>query len=231
MKIKHIMINGASSGIGAALSQLVAEQGHKLSLCGRSETKLAKVLTSIPSESLIHAEHFCVSEQSRITNFCQKAQVKLNVDVLINCVGINQSREDAVGVAEETLDWHMKINCYAPLAFINQLAPNMQSRKSGVILNVLSTVCLFSNPGIAVYSASKAALDSYTKVMRKELRTDNVKVLSIYPGGVDTDFREAERPNYLSALDIAHAIENMISTNGKANIHELVIRPTSEENY
>jgi len=67
--------------------------------------------------------------------------------------------------------------------------------------------------------------------MRKELRTDNIKVLSIYPGGVDTEFREAKRPNYLSAEDVADAIVNMLSTSDKANIHELVIRPSSEENY
>jgi short-subunit dehydrogenase len=231
MKSMHVLINGASSGIGAALCSILAEQGYKLSLCGRSETKLLKVINSIPRGSLIHSESFCVSDQSRIAQFCEQADEKQNIDALINCVGINQSREQAVGVSIDTLDWHMKINCYAPIEFINQVAPLMQSRKNGVVLNVLSTVCLFSNPGIAVYSASKSALDSYTKVMRKELRADNVKVLSIYPGGVNTDFREAQRPNYLSAEDVADAIVNMLATSDKAHIHELVIRPTIEENY
>ncbi|PKI16650.1 SDR family NAD(P)-dependent oxidoreductase [Colwellia sp. 12G3] len=236
MSAKHILINGASSGIGAVLAKLLAAQGHKLSLCGRSATKLSSVInslptSSLPSGSLVHSESFCVSDHSRIAQFCQQASEKLNVDVIINCVGINQSRESAVGVAKDTLDWHMQINCYAPIEFINQLAPSMQSHKAGVILNVLSTVCLFSNPGIAVYSATKAALDSFTKVMRKELRSDNIKVLSIYPGGVDTDFREAQRPNYLSAEDVADAIATMLSTSDKAHIHELVIRPAIEDNY
>ena len=231
MESQHIVINGASSGIGAALSKLLAEKGHKLSLCGRSESKLSIVTNSLPPGSLVHEESFCVSDPSRIEQFCQHASDKLNVDVLINCVGINQSREAAVGVSRKTLDWHMQINCYAPIEFINQLAPSMQSRQAGVILNVLSTVCLFANPGIAVYSATKAALDNYTKVMRKELQADNIKVLSIYPGGVDTDFRAAERPNYLSALDIADAITYMLTASDKAHIHELVIRPTIESNY
>ncbi|NQY37611.1 MAG: SDR family oxidoreductase [Alteromonadaceae bacterium] len=231
MKSRHIVINGASSGIGAALAKLLAEQDYKLSLSGRSEDKLSAVIHSLPASSLVHAESFCVSDHKRIEQFCQQASNKLNVDGLINCVGINQSREQAVGVSKQTMDWHMQINCYAPIEFINQLAPLMRSRKAGVIVNVLSTVCLFANSGIAVYSASKAALDSYTKVMRKELRSDNIKVLSIYPGGVDTDFRQAQRPNYLSAADVAEAIANMLSTSDKAHVHELVIRPASEENY
>jgi len=231
MLSKHIMINGASSGIGAALSQVLAKQGHKLSLCGRSETKLSTIINTLPVESLIHSESFCVSDHSRIEQFCQQASHNSKVDVLINCVGINHSREPAVGVNKNILDWHMQINCYAPIEFINQLAPLMQLRQGGIILNVLSTVCLFANPGIAVYTASKAALDSYTKVMRKELHADNIKVLSIYPGGVNTNFRTDERPNYLSAQDIADAIANMLSTSNNAHIHELVIRPTVEENY
>lgn len=231
MKSRHVLINGASSGIGAALSQLLAKQGYKLSLCGRSESKLLTVTNTLPANSLVHVDNFCVSDHSRIEQFCQQSSAKLTVDILINCVGINQSRESAVAIAKYTLDWHMQINCYAPIEFINQLVPAMQLRQSGVLLNVLSTVCLFSNPGLAVYSASKAALDSYTKVMRKELRSDNIKVLSIYPGGVDTDFRGAQRPNYLSAQDVAEAIVTMLSTSDKAHIHELVIRPKSEENF
>ncbi|MEW6997814.1 SDR family NAD(P)-dependent oxidoreductase [Colwelliaceae bacterium BS250] len=231
MAPQHILINGASSGIGAALARLLTKQGHKLSLCGRSDTKLATVITSLPADSLVHTESFCVSNHHRIEQFCQQASDKQNIDVLINCVGINQSRESAVGVAKDTLDWHMQINCYAPIEFMNQLAPAMQLRQSGILLNVLSTVCLFANPGIAVYSATKAALDSYTKVLRKKVRADNIKVLSIYPGGVDTDFREAQRPNYLSSADVADAIANMLATSDKAHIHELVIRPSSEENY
>ncbi len=62
MLSKHIMINGASSGIGAALSQVLAKQGHKLSLCGRSETKLSTIINTLPVESLIHSESFCVSD-------------------------------------------------------------------------------------------------------------------------------------------------------------------------
>jgi len=231
MKAKHFLVNGASSGIGAALVKLLCEQGHKVSVCGQNKDKLLAVTASLPSNLIVHSDNFCVSDHEKISVFCHSANNKLAVDVLVNCVGINQSRSPALGISKESLDWHMQINCYAPIAFINQLAPSMKASDHGLILNVLSTVCLYANPNIAAYTASKSAFDSFSKVLRKELRADNIKVLSIYPGGVNTDFREADRPNYLSAIDVAESMMNMIFTSDKVNIHELVIRPKVEENF
>ena len=67
--------------------------------------------------------------------------------------------------------------------------------------------------------------------MRKELAAEHIKLLSVYPGGVDTDFREASRPEYLTAKDVAEAIMAMLNTGPSAHIHELVIRPESERNF
>jgi short-subunit dehydrogenase len=125
----------------------------------------------------------------------------------------------------------MKINFFAPLRFIELVLPNMLSNRKGVVLNVLSTTCLYSNSGTSQYSASKSALDSYSKVLRKELHGLGIKVLSLYPGGINTDFREQNRAEYLSAEDVADAILNMLFTKSNVHIHEMVIRPESENNF
>ncbi|MBU2882803.1 SDR family oxidoreductase [Psychrosphaera sp. B3R10] len=227
----HILITGASSGIGKALSILLSKDGHTLSLCGRSKQKLASTLTQLELPAANHAS-FCISDFEAVNDFCVNSiEHSGAIDVLINCAGLNSARGAGHELPINELDWMMKINCYAPIQFMQSVLPDMIARQQGFVINVMSTTCLFSNPGIAGYSASKAAFDSYTKIMRKELRENNIKVSSIYPGGVDTDFRETSRPQYLSPYDVAVAIKHVIDMPENVQPHELVIRPQCEENF
>lgn len=228
----HILLTGASSGIGRAVAVALAAQGHSLSLCGRDPAKLTQTLALLPKDTAVFSKAFSVTETAAISQFCHQATQKFGqVDVLINCAGGNSSRSAATEPDWSALEQMMQLNFYAPLHFIQQLVPGMQQQGKGIVLNVLSTVCLFSNPGISAYSASKAALDSYSKVLRKELNGTGVKVLSLYPGGVDTEFRVASRPDYLSAEEVADAIQLMLASSAKAHIHELVVRPAIETNF
>ncbi|OKY25205.1 SDR family oxidoreductase [Thalassotalea sp. PP2-459] len=229
---KHLLITGASSGIGRALAILAENHHCKLSLCGRNENKLTQTLKELKRSSNTVADSFCITENSSFKRFLSKANAKHgDVDVLVNCAGLNNIRKQAQDINTEELALIMDVNFYAPVQCINSVLPQMLSRERGTIVNVLSTVCLFSNPGIAAYTASKAALDSYTKVMRKEIKHQGVKMLSIYPGGVDTYFRDNSRPDYLSAEEVAKAIFQQINTDNNTHIHELVIRPHCEENF
>lgn len=173
-----------------------------------------------------------MSNYVSIEDFAKRAEDCFGaVDVLINCAGLNSARAPAHLLEQNDFDWMLTINCHAPITLMQAVIPTMQQRKQGIIINVLSTTCLFANPGIAGYSASKAALDAYTKVMRKELRADGIKVLSVYPGGVNTNFRAADRPEYLEAKEVAHAIHNLLAAGANTHIHELILRPGCEENF
>ncbi len=228
----HILITGASSGIGQALAIQAAKKGYKLSLCGRNPDKLAKTLNLLPDGSQVYQDTFCVTDHQKINEFVKQAKLKNGpIDLLINCAGLNNARGQGHEIDISALDWMMQINCYAPIAFCQAVVPQMKAQQSGKIVNILSTVCLYANPGIAAYSASKSAFDSYTKVMRKELRADNIHFMSVYPGGVDTEFREAQRPQYLTAKAVATAILNNLNTDGNTHIHELILRPQVEENF
>ncbi|WP_096086959.1 SDR family oxidoreductase [Agaribacterium haliotis] len=227
----HIVLSGASSGIGRELALLLDQPDNKLSLCGRSEDKLQQTTAALKNVNCF-ARAFCVSHFDDIRSFCVDAEHRFGpADILINCAGLNNGRAAGHELEHHYLDWMMRINCYAPIEFMRAVVPQMQTRQRGSIVNVLSTTALYANPGIAGYSASKAALDAYSKVMRKELRKDNIKMLSLYPGGVDTDFRDAERPQYLQAKDVAEAVLSMLKSSDNAHIHELIIRPQCEENF
>ncbi|MDO6426103.1 SDR family oxidoreductase [Thalassotalea sp. 1_MG-2023] len=229
---KHMLITGASSGIGRALAILAEEHHVNLSLCGRNKNKLTQTLKELKQSSNTVADSFCITENSSFKRFLSKANAKHgDVDVLVNCAGLNNVRKQAQDLNIEEITSLMEVNFYAPIQCINSVLPQMLPRKSGTVINILSTVCLYSNPGIAAYTASKAALDSYTKVMRKELKDHEIKMLSVYPGGVDTQFRDESRSDYLSATEVAKAIFHQINTDDKTHIHELVIRPSCEENF
>ncbi len=226
------MLTGASSGIGQQLAIDLSQQGYKLSLCGRQQSKLNNTLEQLNSNVKIYSESFCLSESAKLMEFDTHAQQQLGeVDILINCAGLNSSRAPAAEPDWQQLQHMLDINYFAPLRLINAVLPSMRERSSGIILNVLSTTCLFANPNTSQYSASKAALDMHTKVLRKELHGSGIKVLSLYPGGVNTDFREADKQEYLQAEDVAEAALSMIFTTKNVHIHELVVRPEIEINF
>ncbi|WAJ71405.1 SDR family oxidoreductase [Catenovulum adriaticum] len=229
---QHILITGASSGIGRELAIQANQLGYRLSLCARDSTKMAVTLNKLTQSTPVFSDCFCVSDEAASLAFVKQAEHNNGkVDVLINCAGLNNARGMGHEVALEKLDWMMQINCYAPIRFMQAVLPKMQQAGSGCIINILSTVCLHANPGIAAYTASKTALDGYFKVMRKELKKEGIKCLSVYPGGVDTQFREADRPLYLTAESVAKATLQLLNTDTNTHIHELVMRPSIEDNF
>ncbi|MCU4674475.1 SDR family oxidoreductase [Catenovulum sp. 2E275] len=232
MTQQHILITGASSGIGRELAIIASHAGFKLSLCGRNQDKLNTTLSALKADSQVFSDSFCVTDLNACKQFVQQSEAKFGtVDILINCAGLNSARGQGDEIDLADLDWMMKINCYAPIAFMQAVLPKMKAQQQGSILNVLSTVCLYANPGISAYTASKTAIDAYTKVMRKELKASHIKVLSIYPGGVDTEFRAAQRPQYLTAYAVAKACFQMLDSDQNTHIHELVLRPEVENNF
>ena len=107
----------------------------------------------------------------------------------------------------------------------------MLDNKEGMIINILSSCCRFNNPTMAGYTASKDAMESISKILVKEVKDKGVKVLDVYPGGVDTNFRTNDRPDYLKPETIAKHIIYAIENNEDGMIQEIVVRPTVESNY
>lgn len=228
----HLVLTGASSGLGRALAIRLAALGYRLSMCGFSEKKLKHTQSLLPSNTQQFVQAFDLANQAHCQAFYDAATDTFGpVDVLINCAGLNNSRNAADAPAWDALENMMSINFKAPVLLMSLVLPQMKKNKNGCIINVLSTVCLFSNPGISAYTASKSALDSYSKVLRKELTGTDVRLMSVYPGGMNTDFRATERPDYLSADEVADAIVLLLQSKASSHIHELVLRPAVEVNY
>jgi short-subunit dehydrogenase len=230
-----ILLTGATSGIGRQLALRLASEGATLALCGRSEEKMASLLEELRNgyaESTPFSRTFCLSSEEEIVRFVADAESSLGpVGVLVNCAGLNSARAEVAELNTADLDWMLTINLRAPMIFMRECFRGMRARGAGHIVNVLSTVCLFSNEGIGAYTASKAGLDALTKVFRKEAGAAGVKVTSVYPGGVNTGFRAQSRPDYLSPESVAEAIVSVLKLSDETAVHELVFRPMTENNF
>jgi len=227
-----VLLTGASSGLGGAIAQRLAKQGYRLSLCGQSPEKLQQSLDLLPCDSQVEACAFNLTDPTQISAFYHQAEARFGpVDVLINCAGLNNSRTAADQPDWAALQLMLEVNFKAPVQLMSLVLPTMRQQGQGSIINVLSTVCLFSNPGIAAYTASKTALDSYSKVLRKELTGTGVRLMSVYPGGINTSFRAQPRPDYLSADEVADAVLMLLQSPATSHMHELVLRPAAETNY
>lgn len=230
---KNILVTGATSGIGKCLTIKLIENGANVAFCGRSADKMTKLLAEIKgAKSNFFYKVFDITNEDEIMAFVAEATSNIGTfDVLVNCAGANTARSLVSNIKTMDLEYMLKVNTIAPFVFIREVYKKMEIVKRGTIINVLSTVCNFSNEGIGAYTASKASFDALVKVFRKEVRLSNVKVCSIYPGGTNTAFRETNKPEYLEVESVVQAIFTMILTDSNTSIDELVIRPMIEKNY
>lgn len=227
-----IVLTGATSGIGKELALLLSKTATKLILHGRSQQKLDELVKDLKLSEQVSTYCFDLVEMDKIEGFiCHVEQRFGKVTHLINCAGLNSARGNIDEIKLEDLDYMMDVNFRAPFRLMQEVFKQMKSAEKGLIINILSTVCLYANEGIGAYTASKSALDAMTKVLRKEARKFNVKVTSVYPGGVNTAFRAADKPAYLSADSVAKSIYNLMLLPDDLITHELVIRPMIEENF
>jgi short-subunit dehydrogenase len=231
---KRIVITGATSGIGRDTTLALLKRGAHVALCGKSEVKMNNLLDEIArmETGILYARAFDVIEGKEIIKFVGEAKEKLGgIDILINCAGLNAARDRVEDIKTEDLEYMIKVNFVAPFIFIKEIIKDMRARQSGLVINIMSSACLFSSEGIGAYSASKSGFDALAKVLRKEVRKDHIGVCSIYPGGVDTPFRANVRPDYLRPGDVTNAIIQVIKAGPEVAYDEIVLRPFVETNF
>jgi len=241
---KIALITGATSGIGKAIAQILALNGYDLIITGRREELLNNLSESIRKETESEVITLCfdVRDLSQVEKAIDSLTGKWkNVDLLINNAGLAVGLEPVnSGVVD---DWERMIdtNVKGLLYVSRKISSQMVARESGHIINLSSIAGREVYANGAVYCGSKHAVEAITKAMRIELLPFGIKVSSISPGMVDTEFStvrfkgDKERADNvykgltpLYAQDIAEAILFMATRPKHVNIDELVIKPTDQ---
>ena len=225
---KTVIITGATDGIGKALAIQLAKE-YNLALCGRSEEKMQQ-LTQEMGDCRIFAACFDITDGEKRHSFCENVKKEFgSVDVLVNNAGANTKKDKIVDINLDDLRYMFELNCASAVGMIQEIYPLMAEKQSGLIVNVLSSCCLFNNPLTGSYSASKDAMEGISKILTKEAKKDHIGVCSVYPGGVDTNFRAVANHSYLKPETVAKMIKACIE-NEDGCVHDIVIRPFVEDN-
>lgn len=225
---KKILITGATDGIGRALAVLLAKE-YDLILCGRSEEKMNRLLEEV-GDGCIYHECFDITNDARRHEFCENVKARTaSIDVLVNNAGANTKKDKVTDINLSDLRYMFELNCVSALGMIQEFYPAMKEREKGLFVNILSTCCLFNSPLTGSYSASKDAMQAISKILLKEVKSDNIGVCNVYPGGVDTNFRAVANHDYLRPETIAKMVKACIE-NEEGCVHEIVVRPSIENN-
>lgn len=186
-----VLITGASSGIGAALAEVLAQKhsGIRLILTSRDRSKLEAVaakcrqdrakVTIIPGDL----------EKLESVEFLAKDAIALykRIDIVVNNAGYGQMGPIEL-IPPQAAQAQMAVNFHAPLVLTQKLIPLMRSQGGGKIINISSLGGIIPFPTGGMYSCSKFALEALSDVLRMELKAFNIKVSVIEPGPVVTDF-------------------------------------------
>ena len=242
MKDKIILITGASSGIGWATAEAFSKRGAQLILCGRRKEKLEILARKLDVKTTILI--FDIRNKKAVFDAIENLPENWKkIDVLINSAG-NAHGLDPVQTAKLE-DWDAMINGNVKgLMYVTKaVLPIMLSAKKGHIINLGSIAGKEVYPNGSVYCSSKFAVDAFTQGLRIDLNSEGIRVGSVHPGLVDTEFSEVRfkgdhqraRKVYqgidaLSANDVADAILYMASAPEKVNVADLVLLPTRQAN-
>jgi hypothetical protein len=191
----NALITGASAGIGREFARQLANRVRTLVLVARREQRLNELRDELRSRNAQLNVH------ARVVDLCKKTQIgeliawleqnKIATDYLINNAGLGDYGSVATSDIERD-DRIIQVNVAALTLLTRHLIPQMIDRKRGVILNVSSSAGFLPIPGMAVYAASKAYVNSFTEALRAELPPNSgVRVTALCPGPVHTEFGDA----------------------------------------
>lgn len=225
--MKKILITGGSDGIGKALALMLDEKGYETYIFGRNPEKL----NNLKLNHCIKKYAFDLKDRDKLNETLNDINNSGGVDILINNAGFNYKKEEVKDINISGLEDMMWVNCLSHLVCIESVLPEMLKKGEGMIVNVLSSCCKANIATMGGYTASKKAMEALSKILVKEVKDKGIKVLDVYPGGVDTNFRVNERSDYLRPETIARHIIYVLENNEDGMMQEIVCRPIVENNY
>ena len=244
VKDKIVCITGASSGIGAACAEAFAREGSALILSARRMERLENIARSLRDKYRvrIHTVRMDVTRPKDVENVFGSLPVEWQaIDILVNNAGLSRGldrlQDGKLQDWEEMIDTNVKGLLYVSRAVL----PGMVQRNRGHVINIGSIAGRTVYPGGNVYCASKFAVHALNEGMKMDLLGTPIRVSSVDPGLVETEFSEVRyhgdkeraaktyanmRP--LHGDDVAEAVLFCATRPAHVNILEIVVLPTAQ---
>jgi short-subunit dehydrogenase len=226
----NVIITGASRGLGKAIAEIFAENGHNLFLTSKNQKRLQETVEELQkkfSSITIKSKPFDLAKKDQAKEFGKWCLQQGTPDILVNNAG-SFTGANVYDEQEGALEEMIETNLYSAYHLTRVIVPEMKKNKSGHIFNMSSIAGLKAYPGGGSYSISKFALHGFSINLRDELKQFNIKVTTVFPGAAYTNSWAAtgiDRKRFMEAEDIAKMVFAATQLSGKACVEEIILRP------
>lgn len=225
------IVTGGNSGLGYSISKLLVKMGNNVCIIGRTEKTINESKKSLKE---VNDSVEIISKQGNIADeaFVKSVYKDLSdsgytVNYLFNSAGVgghgpaSENTKDLVSQVLESNFIGLILMCTGALSAMKD--------DGGKIINIMSTAALTPKPGETVYCAAKYGAKGYTDALREELKGSNIKVIAVYPGGMDTPFwdrdcgRKPDVSKFMDPNEVAKQIVNSVVDYDTLFVKEMTI--------
>ncbi len=189
---RTVLVTGGTSGIGLGIAEAFHNHGSKVIVCGRDRGRLSAVEKKLPGSTALHCD---VGDGRQRKELAEEVIRRFpDIDILVNNAGIQRYVDLKKGYDELTSgEDEIAINFVSVVELTALFIGHLLTRPSAAVVNVSSGLGFMPMVSTPVYSATKAAIHTYTLVLRQQLRDTPVRVIEIIPSMVDTGLNKAGR--------------------------------------
>jgi len=236
---KHAVVTGASTGIGeATVRKLRADGWHVVAVARRADR-----LETLARETGALAFAADITQDSDVAALVDFVTANGGLDTLVNIAGGARGADQIATAKEEDWDWMFQANVIGTMKMIQAFLPALRAHGNGTVLNLTSTAGLVAYEGGAGYNAAKFAQHAITNALRLEEVANNLRVIEVAPGLVQTEEfalnrmggdAEAAKKVYegveapLTGADVAEVVSYAVGLPHHINLDQIVIRPVAQ---
>lgn len=210
-----VLITGGSSGLGLELTKQLLKKNNKILICGSSQAKLEAAKKSFPEIEIFQCDLSKQEECSRLAKWVAEKHPKCNM--LVNNAAIvhinNFYTDDSI---LEKANKEIQTNLLAPIVLSKLLLPLLEQNKHAKIINVTTGLVYAPKAAYPFYNATKAALHSFTQVLRMQMEKSPVRICEVLLPVIDTPFHKGNPPKI--AISAEKAVKEMIASVEKGKL-------------
>lgn len=226
LKDKVVVITGGSRGFGKTLAEFFVKEGSRVVISSNNSDETKKVAQEIGATGICAD----VTKEDELTSLLNETVKNFGgVNIWINNAGLWMTHSSIEDFDMNKVRKMFDVNVIGTINGSRVALRYMKEKKSGTIINVISTAALGERPNLSTYCASKWAVNGFTKSIRAEDKEKNILILSIFPGGMKTEiFGENKPDNFNDFMEPEYVAEKVIDNLKLENPEEelIVQRPT-----
>jgi uncharacterized oxidoreductase len=208
------LITGGSSGIGLELARRLVEKSNKVLICGRSLKKLEKAKMDHTGIDFLQCDLSKAEECRKLADWVIKNHPECNI-LINNAAIVHTDSFPDDEKALEKAELEIQTNLMAPIRLAKYFIPILEKNTNPQIINVTTGLVFAPKATYPFYNATKAALHSFTQVLRMQLENSTIEVSEIFFPAVDTPWHKGNPPKI--AIGVEKAVDEMMKGIGKGN--------------